>query len=112
VKYVIRALLDADDPRALREDLARRLGQRREKLRFGRFEVRFQRRRLQSPHQSERNEKCRGFYPIERDRRRKIVARKPETTLRAALCLDRDAKGDEPVDIPVDSADGDFKTLR
>ena len=47
MKYVIRAFLDADDSGPLRQDFARRLGKRREELCLGRFEVAFQRRRLQ-----------------------------------------------------------------
>ena len=68
VKYVIRALLDAHDPRALSEDFAGCLGKRRKELRLSGFEVRFQRCRLQSAHQCERDEKRCRLCPIERDR--------------------------------------------
>ncbi len=112
VKYVIRLAFDADDARPVRQDLAGGLRKRGKELRLRRFEVAFERRRLKPADQRQRDEERRRLHAVQRDRRREIVAGKPETALRAALRLDRDAERDQPVDVPVDGPDRYLETRR
>ena len=63
----------------------------------------------QPAHQSQRDEKRRRLHAVQRDRRRQVVARKPESALRAAFRLDRDAERNEPVDVAVDGAHRDLE---
>ena len=105
VKYVIRPFLDPDDIGAFGEDFPGRLGQCREEFCLGGFEIALERRGFQPAHQRERDQQRRCFHIVKGDRRRQVVSREPESALRAAFGLDRDAERDQPVDVPIDGTD-------